>query len=172
MASHRNLRVAEAIREVVATAILFEVADPRVRSVTVVRVEVTGDLRFATVFVSIMGSESERRRSLRGLDHATGFLQARVAARLQTRFTPVLSFKHDDSVRKSVEISRLIDDAVASDRQRRMRLSPSREWPSRTTNVAVDPRAGEPVPMSRIHRPLDGRAEPGSFLRARLPAAP
>src|SRR5580704_506922 len=117
MGSHRNLRVAEAIREVVATAILHDVADPRVRSVTVVRVEVTGDLRFATVFVSIMGSESERRRSLGGLDHATGFLQARVAARLQTRFTPVLSFRHDDSVRKSAELSRLIDDAVASDRR-------------------------------------------------------
>jgi ribosome-binding factor A len=118
MPSHRSLRMAEAIREVVATAILHDVADPRVRSVTVVRVEVTGDLRFATVFVSIMGSESERKRSLRGLDHATGFLQSRVAARPQTRFTPVLSFKYDDSVRKSVELSRLIDDAVASDRPR------------------------------------------------------
>ena len=118
MPSHRSLRMAEAIREVVATAILLDVADPRVRSVTVVRVEVTGDLRFATVFVSIMGSESERKRSLRGLEHATGFLQARVAARLQTRFTPVLSFKYDDSVRKSVELSRLIDEAVASDRPR------------------------------------------------------
>ena len=65
MPSHRNLRVAEAIREVVATAILFEVADPRVQNVTVVRVEVTGDLRYATVFVSIMGNENERKRSLR-----------------------------------------------------------------------------------------------------------
>jgi ribosome-binding factor A len=118
MPSHRSLRVAEAIREVVATAILHEMADPRVRSVTVIRVEVSSDLRFATVFVSIMGSESERKRSLRGLEHATGFLQARVAARLQTRFTPVLSFKYDESVRKSVEISRLIDEAVASDRSR------------------------------------------------------
>jgi ribosome-binding factor A len=43
--------MAEAIREVVATSILHDVADPRVRAVTVVRVEVTGDLRFATVFV-------------------------------------------------------------------------------------------------------------------------
>jgi ribosome-binding factor A len=109
--------MAEAIREVVATAILFEIADPRVRKVTVVRVEVTGDLRFATVFVSIMGNESERRRSLGGLDSATGFLQARVAARLQTRFTPVLTFRYDESVRKSAEVSRIIDEAVASDRR-------------------------------------------------------
>ncbi len=54
---------------------------------------------------------------MEGLNHATGFLQARVAARLQTRFTPVLSFQPDDSVKKSVEIGRLIDEAVASDQK-------------------------------------------------------
>ena len=117
MPSHRSLRMAEAIREVVATAILFEVADPRVRAVTVLRAEVSGDLRQAKVYVSIMGTEPERRRALEGLNHAAGFIQARVAARLQTRFTPVLSFKHDDSVKKAVELGRLIDEAVASDRK-------------------------------------------------------
>jgi ribosome-binding factor A len=117
MPSHRSLRMAEAIREVVATAILFDVADPRVRAVTVLRVEVSPDLRQARVFVSIMGTESERKKALAGLTHATGFLQARVAARLQTRFTPVLGFKLDDSVKRSVEIGRLIEEAVASDRR-------------------------------------------------------
>jgi ribosome-binding factor A len=117
MPSHRSQRMAQAIREVVATSILFEVADPRVQSVTVLRVEVSGDLRQAKVFVSIMGTESERKRALEGVNHAAGFLQARVAARLQTRFTPVLSFRLDDSVKKSVELGRLIDEAVASDRK-------------------------------------------------------
>jgi ribosome-binding factor A len=115
MPTHRSLRMAEAIREVVATAILFEVADPRVRSVTVLRVEVSGDLRHATVFVSIMGSQSEQNRVFAGLEHASGFLQARVAARLQTRFTPVLRFKLDAGVKKSVELARLIDEAIAAD---------------------------------------------------------
>jgi ribosome-binding factor A len=117
MPTHRSLRMAEAIREVVATAILTEVADPRVHSVTVLGVEVSGDLRQASVSVSIMGTEQERNRALAGLKHATGFLQRRVAARLQTRFTPVLSFKHDDSVKKSAEISRLIEEAIASDQR-------------------------------------------------------
>ena len=117
MPSHRSLRIAEAIREVVASAILFDVADPRVRAVTVLRVEVSGDLRNATVFVSIMGTEAEQRPRCSGLKHAAGFLQAQVAARLQTRFTPVLVFKLDDSVKKSIEISRLIDDALAADRR-------------------------------------------------------
>src|SRR5262249_47155101 len=117
MPTHRSLRMAEAIREVVATAILFEVADPRVHSVTVLRVEVSGDLRQATIFVSIMGTQSEQQRAFAGLKHASGFLQARVAARLQTRFTPVLSFKLDPGVKKSVEITRLIEQAIAADQR-------------------------------------------------------
>ena len=115
MSSHRNLRVAQAIREVVASAILFETADPRIRSVTVLRVEVSADLRQATVHVTVMGNEAEQSLALRGLKHAEGFFQSKVAARLQTRFTPVLTFKLDDSVKKSVEMSRLIAEAVASD---------------------------------------------------------
>jgi ribosome-binding factor A len=117
MPSHRSLRVAEAIREVVSQAILFDVSDPRVKAVTVLRAEVTGDLRHATVFVSVMGTDTEQTLALRGLQHAAGFLQAKVATRLQTRFTPLLTFKRDDSVKKSIAISRLIDEAIASDRK-------------------------------------------------------
>src|SRR5271165_7526833 len=99
MSSHRNLRVAQAIREVVASAILFETADPRIRSVTVLRVEVSADLRQASVYVTVMGNEAEQSLALRGLKHAAGFFQSKVAARLQTRFTPVLTFKDRKSTR-------------------------------------------------------------------------
>jgi ribosome-binding factor A len=116
MPSHRVERVAEAIREVVSTAILFQVSDPRVKGITVLRAEVTGDLRNATVFVTVMGTESQQKLAMNGLRHAAGFIQSRVAARLQTRFTPALQFKIDEGVKKSVEISRLIDEAIASDR--------------------------------------------------------
>jgi ribosome-binding factor A len=116
MPSHRGLRIAEAIREVVSKAILFEVSDPRVRGVTVIRVDVSADLRNATIHVSIMGTDAEQNLAMKGLTHATGFLQARVASRLQIRFTPVLLFKKDDSIKKSIEMSRLIDSALAADR--------------------------------------------------------
>ena len=115
MASHRALRIAEAIRETVSAAILFDLSDPRVKNVTVLRVEVPGDLRQATIYVSIMGNDAERKLSLRGLHSATGFLQAKVAKQLQIRFVPTLHFKLDDSARKSVEMSKLIDEALASD---------------------------------------------------------
>src|SRR3954462_1097454 len=117
MPSHRSLRMAQAIREVVSNAILFEMADPRVRDVTVLHVDLTEDLRNATVSVSIIGSEAEQQLVMKGLQRGTGFLQSRVAARLQTRFTPVLTFQRDDSVKKWIEISPLIDDVLAADRQ-------------------------------------------------------
>ena len=82
MPSHRSQRIAEAIREVVSTAILFEVADPRIHSVTVLGADVSGDLRHATILVSVMGTEAEQKRAIQGLNHAAGFLQSRVAARL------------------------------------------------------------------------------------------
>src|ERR1700677_2537846 len=139
MTNHRSLRIAQAIREVVATAILFEVADPRVRSVTVLRVEVYGDLRQAKIYVSVMGTEAEQKQALQGLNHASGFLQARVAARLQTRFTPILSFRADESVKKSVAIGRLIDEAVASDH----RGETSLEGPIATSETEADDDGGE-----------------------------
>lgn len=118
MSTHRTLRMAEAIREVVSTAILFEVSDPRVTGITVLRAEVSSDLRNATVFVSIMGTESEQKLAMKGLQSASGFLQAKVAARLQTRSTPHLTFKTDVGIKRSIEMSRMIDEALAADRQR------------------------------------------------------
>lgn len=115
MPSHRSLRIAEAIREVVSSAILFEVSDPRVTGITVLRSEVSGDLRNAIVFVSIMGTDSEQKLAMKGLESASGFLQARVAARLQTRTTPHLTFKRDVGIKRSIEMSKLIDEALAGE---------------------------------------------------------
>lgn len=114
MAGRRLERVAEAIREVVSTAILFEMKDPRVQGVTVLRAEVTGDLRNAKIFVSLMGDAGQQKLTFQGLNHARGFLQSKIADRLQTRWTPVIQFVVDESVKKSIEISRLIDHAMAT----------------------------------------------------------
>lgn len=137
MPTHRPERVAEAIREVVSSSILFEVADPRVKGVTVLRSEVSSDLRNAVIFVSVMGSEADQKLAMRGIRHASGFLQAKVAARLQTRFTPTLSFKLDDGVKKSIEISRLIDEAIAADREAAASRADAESGPG-TTGVVGD----------------------------------
>lgn len=112
MKAHRLARVAEAIREVAAETILFELRDPRVKRVTVTRAEVSGDLQHAKVYVSIMGTESEQKTTLHGLRHAAGFIQAKLAERLQTRYTPLVSFVLDEGVKKSIEMTRLINEAL------------------------------------------------------------
>jgi ribosome-binding factor A len=141
--------VGEAIREVVASAILFEAADPRIRDVTVLRVEVTADLRQATAYVSVMGTEAEQDLALRGLKHAAGFFQSKVADRLQMRFTPALRFKLDDSVKKSVEMGRLIAQAIASD-----------ERPGKSVAEPAGPTGDDPIPdeEERGENPLDDRS--------------
>jgi ribosome-binding factor A len=109
--------MAEAIREVVSSAILFKLSDPRIRAVTVLGVELSGDLRHATVAVSIMGSQTEQNLAMKGLKSAAGYLQSLVADRLQTRFTPVLTFKLDQGVKELIELSRLIDETLQADRR-------------------------------------------------------
>ena len=113
MKAHRLARVAEVIREVASQTILFELRDPRVKGVTVTRAEVSGDLQHAKVFVSIMGSPQEQQLCMHGLRHAAGFVQSKLAGRLQTRFTPVIQFVLDQGVKKSIEITRLINEALA-----------------------------------------------------------
>src|SRR5437764_8095276 len=103
MKTHRLARVAEAIREVASETILFELRDPRVKGVTVTRAEVSGDLQHAKVYVSLMGTPKEQQLTLHGLEHATGFVQAKLARRLQTRFTPTVRFVVDEGVKKSIE---------------------------------------------------------------------
>jgi ribosome-binding factor A len=98
MKTHRLARVAEAIREVASETILFELRDPRVKRVTVTRAEVSGDLQHAKVFVSIMGTPKEQQLTMHGLKSATVFIQSKLAARLQTRYTPQLAFVLDEGV--------------------------------------------------------------------------
>jgi ribosome-binding factor A len=113
MKPHRLARVAEVVREVASQTILFELRDPRVKGVTVTRAEVSGDLQHAKVYVSVMGTPKEQELCLHGLRHAAGFVQSKLATRLQTRFTPVIQFILDQGVKKSIEMTRLINEALA-----------------------------------------------------------
>ena len=113
MKSHRLARVSEVIREVAASTILFEVRDPRVKNITVTRVETSADLQHAKVYVSVMGSEKEGKLALNGLQNAAGFVQSRLAKRLTTRFIPQILFILDDGIKKSIEIARILHEENA-----------------------------------------------------------
>jgi ribosome-binding factor A len=114
MKAHRQARVSEAIREVASETILYELRDPRVKrtGVTITRAEVSGDLQHAKIYVSVMGTPREQQLCMYGLKHATGFIQSKLASRLQTRYTPTVQFVLDDGVKKSIEMTRLINEAL------------------------------------------------------------
>lgn len=112
MSSRRTLKAASAIREVVSMAILTEIRDPRVRDVTVIQVEVAGDMRTAKVHVSIMGDEKDQEQCLNGLRRSAGFLQSRIKDRIETRYIPKLEFVLDHGVKQSLEVSRILKEVL------------------------------------------------------------
>src|SRR5579864_26838 len=114
MSSRRTAKVAEALRECVSTTILFALKDPRVKNVTVLRTEVSPDLRSARVYVSVMGDEKAQALSMHGLRSARGFIQSQIADRLELRYTPILTFVLDPGVKLSVQTSTIIRDALRS----------------------------------------------------------
>jgi ribosome-binding factor A len=108
MSGDRMRRVDEAMREVLSDAITSEIKDPRVGFVTVTAVDTSPDLRQARVFVSVLGTTSERKRSLQGLRSAHGFLQRKVADELRLKHTPTLDFAYDDTVENAARINELL----------------------------------------------------------------
>jgi ribosome-binding factor A len=110
----RKRRVDEAIRQVLSDA-LPGLKDPRIGFVTVTGVQATKDFAQATVYVSVYGSESERERTLEGLEAARGVLQAQVARELGLRRTPVLTFAYDPAIERGVRLGHLIDELAPAD---------------------------------------------------------
>jgi ribosome-binding factor A len=114
--SRRPEQVAENIRQVVAEALTRDVRDPRVGLVTVTRVEVTGDLSHATVFVTLPSTEEEPEEAMQGLASARGFLRSKLAKVLTMRSVPTLTFKRDRGLEHARHIDSLLD-AIDQERQ-------------------------------------------------------
>ncbi len=112
--NERMRRVNEAVREVISESV-GELKDPRVGFVTVTGVETSPDLRHATVFVSVLGTERKRDKTLAGLTAAHGVLQARLARELRLKRTPQLTFEYDPTVERGVRMTQLIDELAPTD---------------------------------------------------------
>lgn len=137
--SRRLLKAAEAIREVVSMAILTEIRDPRVENVTVTGVEVAPDMKSAKVSVSVMGDEGRQKLCLRGLQNSSGFLQSRIAERIDTRYTPRLSFELDTGVKKSLEVDRILAELAEERRQAELAKGSIEAGSPTTDSDSADP---------------------------------
>ena len=107
--TERMRRVNEALREVLSEGI-GSLKDPRIGFVTVTGVDTSPDLRQATVYVSVLGSEKKRDATMAGLQSSHGVLQSRVTSELRLKHTPQLTFEYDPTVERGVRLSRLIDE--------------------------------------------------------------
>jgi ribosome-binding factor A len=112
--SERMRRVNESVRQVLAEA-LPELKDPRIGLITVTGVDTAPDLRYATVYISVLGSGRKQRASLLGLEAAHGVLQSRLARELRMKRTPQLTFEYDPTVERGVRMTRLIDELAPDD---------------------------------------------------------
>ena len=108
MASYnRTQRIAEEIRKVVSTMLISGIKDYRINSlISVTDVEVTSDLSYAYVYVSILGGNKES--SMAGLKSACGYIRKEVGKNVKLRHTPEIIFKIDDSIEKGMYMESLI----------------------------------------------------------------
>lgn len=118
MVKERDRRLGELLKEEISDIIRREVRDPRIGGfVSITEVEVSGDLRHAKVFVSVMGSEQEKQETMEGLEEATGYIRCLVGERITVYHTPELKFRYDDSIEHGIHISQIIKEARAEDKQ-------------------------------------------------------
>lgn len=112
----RKDRVTQAIRREASLIIHDELKDPRLGFVTITRVEMTPDLRFARIFYSVLGKEEERVKTREALNSALGFIRRLIAQRINLRLAPEIIFKEDRSTEYSVRIEEVLNEIKQLDR--------------------------------------------------------
>ena len=111
MNNKRLGRISEEVRKVVSETISNGLKDPRINSMTTVtKVEVTRDLRYARIYISVLGDDREKNETIKGLENAKGFLRREISSKIDLRYAPEPMFILDESIEKGIYMSRLIDE--------------------------------------------------------------
>ena len=105
----RHEKVQEVVRREVSRIVLNEIKDPRLGFITVTKVEMTKDLRYAKIFFSVLGGEAEYKKTKEALESASGFIRRLIAQSIQLRFAPEISFREDKSTQYSIRIQEVLD---------------------------------------------------------------
>lgn len=109
----RTDRISEEMRKEVSSIIQKDLKDPRLpKMISVTNADVTRDLRYAKVYISVLGSDEDKKNALQGLKSAAGFIRREIGHRLQLRYTPEILFELDNSIERGVYISKLINDTM------------------------------------------------------------
>lgn len=107
-------RISEEVKREVSNIIHNEIKDPRLPGmVSVVAANVTKDLRYAKIYVSVLGSEEEKKNAMEALKSAAGFIRREIGHRIKLRYTPEIHFELDTSIEHGAYISKLINETVS-----------------------------------------------------------
>ncbi len=128
--SHRPARVADQIREQLGEMLARNVHDPEIGFITVTRVEVTPDLQLARVFYTTIGTDADRRGTVRALRRATPFLRRAVGQRLGLRRVPALEFRFDKSVEHQDRVERLLREIHEQEQQQELQREGEQRQPN------------------------------------------
>ncbi|MBI2899514.1 MAG: 30S ribosome-binding factor RbfA [Planctomycetes bacterium] len=115
---YRREKLGSEIVRVTAEILGREMRDPRLGFVSITKAEVSADMRYAKIFVSVYGEEKRKKLSMAALRHATGFVQKELGRRIRMRSFPEVSFVLDESIDKAFKISKIIDEVAAERRAR------------------------------------------------------
>jgi ribosome-binding factor A len=110
MSSRRRQQVADLIRDEVSEILATEMKDPRLGLVSITRVEMSPDLRYATIHASVYGEEEEQQETLQALSGASGFIRRLIAPRLRIRHIPAIRFRLDHSMEHAEQITRTLNE--------------------------------------------------------------
>ena len=109
MSYPREKRLAEEIKKIVSNIIRDELKDPRVSSMTsIVEVDLTKDLRYVNIYVSILGDDEEKKETMEGLSRASGFIRREIGKKIKARYTPEVIFKLDNSIERGIHMYNMI----------------------------------------------------------------
>lgn len=111
----RREKLQELFKEEASAILQRRLRDPRVGFVSVTDVELSADLRRAKIFVSVLGDEEAKRRTMEGLERAAGFVRSELGRRITLRHTPEILFRLDDSIERGTRITALLREAARQD---------------------------------------------------------
>ena len=116
MSSNRINRISEEVKRVVSSVIMNGLKDPRVSTMTSVsKVEVTKDLRYANIYVSVLGDKKAGEDTIKGLESAKGFIRKEIGSKVNLRITPEPLFFLDTSIEYGIKISKMLNDLKKPD---------------------------------------------------------
>jgi len=109
MSTQRSGRVQEALRQEISRIVQGQMKDPRIGFITITKVDLTKDLRYARVYFSVLGEHKDKLLALKGLNSAKGYIKGMLSDKIKLRFMPDIEFKIDESLEHTKHIFDLLD---------------------------------------------------------------